>query len=396
MTQTNPKPHLLTSAAELLVHRARAQLQAHLGEPLDGDPAALDHRLNGPEGRAWGRLIELFGVTEPEADLLALALAVAIEPALGPIVAKAQTEGRLLPTEPLIKLLHGHPPRPIWRPTSALAMWRLVTPVRYAPGEPEGYQADRVLADWMFEHLSLDAELVLTMDQLRPGPVPPEWPVEDTAKRLNHALSQGAEVRLAVTGRAGSGRGDFAAAVAGELGREALVADAGVIPQTDWAECFMLAQRFALFADAALGLAPRRASFPRETADGATADPLRRSRRSPATAPRHHRPDYRPARPRRRDQGADHRRPGAADGKRRRLAGRHPRPAVGRSARRHACRPSQRRGGRAGPARSRPRANDRRRARGRSLLRMGRHDRPRDPANPTQNASHSRLAPARS
>ncbi len=253
--KVHPKPHLLASAAELLVHCARLRLAMRLGEPTDESLPlqTLEHRLAGPEGRAWARLVELFGLSEPEADLLALALAVATEPALGPLVAQAQeAEGRLLPTEPLIKLMHGHPARPIWKPTSPLSMWRLVTPVRMAPGEPHGYEADRQLVDWMFGNLSLDAELVLALDACSADRAPCEWPVGETAQRLDHALRLGAEVRLVVEARPGAGRRSFAAAVARELGRGALVADASVIPQSDWAEAFMLAQRFALFADAAL------------------------------------------------------------------------------------------------------------------------------------------------
>ncbi len=267
MTAPHPEtaPRILASAAELLVHRARTPLERRLaaldgggGDTAAGSTAALDeeslaHRLAGPESRAWTRLVELFGLSEAEADLLALALAVAAEPALGPLVARAQgAEGRLLPGEPLVKLLHGHPARPIWRPTSPLAMWRLVTPRRLAPGEPPGFEADARLVDWLFGHLALDAELVLAVDTIRPGPVPPEWPVAETAERLDHALRQGSEARLVIEGRAGAGRRGFAAAVARELGRETLVADPAVIPQADWAEAFMLAQRFALYGDAAL------------------------------------------------------------------------------------------------------------------------------------------------
>lgn len=265
MTQLSAKPELLASAAELLVHRARLRLQEAVGEPAEGDLplATLEYRLAGPEGRAWVRLKELFGLGEDEADLLALALAVLIEPALGPLVARAQrAEGRLLPTEPLVKSLHGHPASPIWRPTSALSMWRLATPAHYAPGEAPGFQADRVLADWMFGRLSLDAELVLALDSAAEGPMPPEWPVGETAERLDHALSQGASVRLVVQGRDGSGRQGFAAAVARALGRAALVAEPSVIPQADWAEAFMLAQRFALFADAALFWRPDSPPWP--------------------------------------------------------------------------------------------------------------------------------------
>jgi len=257
MTQTKlkSKPHLLASAAELLVLRARLLLTRQLGEAVDETLPldVLEHRLDGPEGRVWVRMVELFGLSEAEADLLALALAVAAEPALGPLVAKAQeSEGRLLPTEPLIKLMHGHPARPIWKPTSPLSMWRLVTPVRMAPGEAEGFQVDRQLVDWMFGNLSLDAELVLAVDSVTTGPIPDEWPVAQVAERLDHALRAAAELRLIVRARAGAGRRCFAAAVAHHLGREALMVDPQVIPQSDWAEAFMLAQRFALFADAAL------------------------------------------------------------------------------------------------------------------------------------------------
>jgi hypothetical protein len=265
MTQPRANPHLLVPAAELLAHRARLRLQEALGEQPEGDLplATLGHRLSGPEGRAWARLKDLFGLEEAEADLLSLALAVAIEPALGPLVARAQgAEGRFLPTEPLVKSLHGHPARPIWRPTSTLSIWRLVTPVHYAPGEAPGYQADRVLTEWMFGRLSLDAELVLALDSAAAGPAPREWPVEDTARRLEHALTHGAFVRLVVQARNGAGRQDFAVAVARELGHETLVVDPSVIPQTDWAEAFMLAQRFALFADAALFWRPESLPWP--------------------------------------------------------------------------------------------------------------------------------------
>lgn len=256
--QSQSTPHTLVSAAELLVHRARLHLNAAVGEPSDAADDALtietlNHRLAGPEGRAWGRLVELFGLSDPEADLLALALAVGAEPALGALIAQAQNaEQRLLPGESLIKLMHGHPARPIWRPTSALSMWRLVTPVRLSPVEPPVFEADRQLVDWMFGNLSLDAELVLAVDAAQPGPVPMEWPVQDTAERLDHGLRQGSELRLVVQGRPGAGRRGFAAAVAHALDREALVVDPSVIPQSGWAEAFMLAQRFALFADAAL------------------------------------------------------------------------------------------------------------------------------------------------
>jgi len=265
MSLAQPDPRPMASAAEIIALIEAARLDAWLGG--DADPGPLLRRLEGPEGRAWQRVVELFALAPPEADLLRLAIAVAAEPALGPIVARAQgAEGRLLPGEPLVKRLGNHGARPIWRPTGALSMWGLVTPMRLVPGEPPGFEADPRVVDWMFRTLSLDAALVLAADTLRIGPVPPEWPVQATAERLDHALRQGASVRLVVAGRAGSGRRRFAGAVARALGRDALVVDPAVIPAADWAEGFMRAQRFALFADLALvwrdGAAPWPAKLP--------------------------------------------------------------------------------------------------------------------------------------
>lgn len=253
----------LATAAELLASKVASLLRGRLAALEAADDAAelppppsdpqLERRLAGAEGRAWSRLIELFALTQAEADLLMLSVAVAAEPALGPVVARAQgAEGRLLPTEALAKRLGGHGARPIWRPTSPLSLWGLMTPVRWTPGEPTGFEADPRIVDWLFRTLALDRALLLAADTPRAGAIPPEWPVRETAARLEHASQAGGPVRLLIEGRPGSGRRGFAAAVARALGREALVVDPAVLPPTDWAECFMRAQRFALYADLAL------------------------------------------------------------------------------------------------------------------------------------------------
>lgn len=267
-------PRRLHSAAELLAARARALLKRRLAwlrrQPETPDLAAaesvwqgtrgeseiaeIERRLTGPEGCAWQRLIELFGLTRAESDLLSLALAVAAEPALGPMVARAQgSETRFVPTEPLVKRLCGHPARPIWRSTAALAIWGLAVPSRGAPGEALGFEADLPVLDWLFGRLSLDRSLTLAVDALRPGTPPaPEWPVRETARRLDAVLRAGTRARLVVEGRAGSGRRAFGAAVAGCLERDALAVDPAPLVKADWEDGFMRVQRFALFADAAV------------------------------------------------------------------------------------------------------------------------------------------------
>ncbi|SCX79634.1 ATP-binding protein [Nitrosospira sp. Nsp13] len=260
------KTRMMMSAAELIALRTRTLIERRMGglpDPGAGQSeeelacnvtdSEFDQRLAGLEGRAWARLVKLFALSPVEADLLQLAVAVAVEPALGPLIARAQgAEGRFLPTEPLVKRLHGHPGRPIWRPTSALSMWRLVISTRYGPGEPAGFEADPRIVDWLFGTLALDATLLLAIDAARQDPLPPEWPVQETAERLDHALKSGTEVRLVVRGRAGTGRRAFAAAIARSLGRDALVVDPAMIPISDWIDSYIRVQRFALYADVAL------------------------------------------------------------------------------------------------------------------------------------------------
>ena len=64
-------------------------------------------------------VVDLFNLSEPEADLLAVAVAVHVDPSLGPSIARAQgLPHRLAPTELVVKRLFAHPIQPIWRPTS--------------------------------------------------------------------------------------------------------------------------------------------------------------------------------------------------------------------------------------------------------------------------------------
>ena len=82
---------LPVSAAELLRQRARCLLDDWMasgrrdGDAASGLPspdeamaiASVEHRLSGPEGHPWTRIVDLFTLADVEADLLAMALAVA-------------------------------------------------------------------------------------------------------------------------------------------------------------------------------------------------------------------------------------------------------------------------------------------------------------------------------
>ncbi|MGD1875865.1 MAG: ATP-binding protein [Kiloniellaceae bacterium] len=261
----------LAPAAALLVARARGALSRRLDWLATGatDDAAAerawaagrdDHgqdaaarRLAGPEGATWRRLTGLFALNAAEADLLCLALAVAADPALGPDIAAAQGEPRRhAPTEALARRLFGHGPRPIWRAVSPLAAWHLLSAHWAAPGVAPSFEAAPVLVDWCFNTASLDAGLAgIAVPPEDHAPLP-EWPVNETARRLARVLERGGPVRLVVESRRHSGRIGFAAAVARALGLKAVIIDPAAIPAEHFTEGFLRAQRFGLFAEAAL------------------------------------------------------------------------------------------------------------------------------------------------
>jgi hypothetical protein len=151
-------------AASLLVARARAALLRRLDWLATGAPdiaeaerdwaagrddhgeEAATRRLAGPEGAAWRRLVGLFGLAGAEVDLLSVAIAVAVDPSLGPLIAAAQGDlGRHAPPEALVRRLFGGGPRPIWRPVSPLACWRLLSSI---PPRPVCRHASRATRCW--------------------------------------------------------------------------------------------------------------------------------------------------------------------------------------------------------------------------------------------------------
>lgn len=258
-----------------LLERRLAWLEAQVGADTPENESAWQKKrrssaevsatkaLAGPIGKPWNRLVALFGLDEAEQQLLQLSLAVAIEPALGPLLQRAQGMGApALPTEALAKRLAGLPPTPIWRPSGALAMWALVRPIHIAPGEPLRFEADQRIVDWMFAMVSSDRELALALRTIEPGLIPDEWPVRETMTRVRRALDAGGKVRLVVEGRPGSGRRRFGAEVARLLDRQPLLVDPAPLAPDGWAENFMRLQRFATFAGAGLVWRPGAPAWP--------------------------------------------------------------------------------------------------------------------------------------
>ena len=249
------------SAAELVVERLRLLLAGHEeGEDTAAALAVVADRLGGSEGAYRQRLGQLFGLSPVELDALDLAVAVAVEPSLGPEVGRVQgMPSRHLPGEIALRLLLGHGPTPVVRGGSPLLSWGLVDVVHFSPDEPPLFRADPAVVDWYFGTLSASSI------PLRRAPeVPPleEWRVDEHARRIHGILAEKKPVRLALVGRRGTGRASRAAAVARALGRQAICVDPESLGHEAGHSTFLRLQRLALLGDLVLVWRGAPASWP--------------------------------------------------------------------------------------------------------------------------------------
>jgi hypothetical protein len=255
------------SSALLAVERVRLLLD----EAEARDRAAIDERLAGPEGETRRRLVQLFALAPEEIDALDCAVAVAVEPALGPRIAALQgLPGRLLPTIVALRRLFGHGAAPLPRSGSPLLGWYLVSLHARHPGEPAMIEADPAIVEWYFGLPSLAGIEGLAITRAREVEPLAEWGVEAAASGIRAALDRGTPVRVVVTGHESSGRSSLAAALARALGHRPLLV-APVRDQAVGIASVARVQRLALLMDA---VAPVWRSDPRDWPPGAMLAPL--------------------------------------------------------------------------------------------------------------------------
>jgi len=232
---------------DLIVARVRMALQSEAGPAR----SALEARLAGPDGAARSRVTEAFGLSATAIDLLDLACALAADPSLGEAYSAAQGAAqRVCPTENLARRLFGHADRsdePVWRAGMPLAVWGLLVPIARVAGEPDAFEADPRIVDWLRGVVGLDAALVGRARLIEAQPPFAAWPVAATARDAVRATDSGNPARVVVAAAPGSGRATFAAAVAAALNRRALAVDPAGIE--DVPDLLMRARRLARLAD---------------------------------------------------------------------------------------------------------------------------------------------------
>ena len=215
--------------------------------------AQVELALAGDSGARLRQLGSLFGLSEPEIDLLQACLAPAIDPTLGPVYGYLQhSPARSYATEPLAARLFGYGHRSLWNPGSQLALWKLVLSAEAPPGEPWPLTVDPLVIDWLRGEWRRDSELLDLLHLVESRTPLESWPVEATARLIQRAVERGSAIRVVLAGPPASGRRTFAAAVAARFGIQALSIDVSEVTDSAWPDVYVRGERLAVMGGAAL------------------------------------------------------------------------------------------------------------------------------------------------
>lgn len=178
-----------------------------------------------------GRLAELadrFGLGTLEADTLAVLWTCAFDASLrADLASREHFAGQL--TIRLVCVLYGHAPR-IRLPSEApLLTWQMVQEHPLIDGGAVLAPDPAILA-WLEGEHELDRALVGRVHLLAPGPVPPQWPVVDLARRLFEGLQRGLRWRVHLSTGDALAADWHAAALGIELGLPVLAVPPAAFP----------------------------------------------------------------------------------------------------------------------------------------------------------------------
>jgi adenylate kinase family enzyme len=212
-------------------------------------------KLKKDETSRLALLIRIFHLNDLETAVLHLCLAITVDPNLGRVFAYLNDHsGRAYATEELAARLFGYGRSQGLGATSPLLVWGLIVEHKNAYGEPARLECDPYLKNWLLGRNDLDTPLNY-FAQKQPFRDPPSnWPVDETAGAIARLLDQARppRIRVLVAGAEGSGRRTFCAGVAASLGLPLLSLDSDRIPETEWSNIFMRAQRYAYLQRSAL------------------------------------------------------------------------------------------------------------------------------------------------
>lgn len=246
---------LVTEITRLRLEHRRAFLQTTPNPDCPGQNAhletaeitALQATLATPSPSPRGILTQLFDLSPAELDFLDICIAISVDSSLEALVTECQGKPwRPAPSEALIRRLCGLPPEPIWRPTSPLARWHLISEISDPAGAAPSFRADPRIVDWYFGKASLDQGLVGKCGVEFGATPTPAWDIAEEKQVLCDLLSKGTPLRLTVTGPAESGRRLLAQKLCQDLELAPLLIQGHALAGPDLEDLYIRSQRFAL------------------------------------------------------------------------------------------------------------------------------------------------------
>ena len=191
-----------------------------------------DHALHA-DGSRWSELCEVLQLTPFCADVLQVAVAVAVEPPLRRAFAALDGwKGRDLPSIPQVARLFSDGPR-VLAADAPVLRWDLVR--GGGSDDSAGLLADPAIVAWLAGAPLMDTELLGVGAEVQAHRPLPGWPVDDAREAL---CGSAPPVRLRIVGPAGAGRRTFAAVVAAALGVPLLAVagarDDSALDRTRW------------------------------------------------------------------------------------------------------------------------------------------------------------------
>lgn len=222
------------------------------GASLTDELARIEDRLAAADdGRMRKRLLGLFRLSAAEKDLLDCALALAASPAFSEALERLRPGASVVLTERVASEIFGHPAQPIVRPSSPLAVWALVEQGVHHPRFGRSISADPDIAAAVFGRPGLDRCLAGCASVAEREVLPIDgWPVDQIAGEAARLIEMNQPVRIVLRAAPGSGRLQFACAVAEALGSKILCVSASGAENESG--LYMRAQRLALLTGHAL------------------------------------------------------------------------------------------------------------------------------------------------
>ncbi|MBK6828967.1 MAG: AAA family ATPase [Chitinophagaceae bacterium] len=200
-------------------------------------------------------LRDVFGLKEPEMDMIQCCLALSLDPNLGRVYAYLHDHnGRGYASNQLVARLFNYGPYIVLGSSSPLIVWGLIREIDMGRSEPMRIELDPYIRNWLLGSDDIDTALS-DFSTIQPVHRPlPYWPVKQISVHIRKLFTAefNQAVRVFITGQDGSGRRSMAAVISSGLAMQLLTIDTQRLSALEWQPVFMKAQRQALLAGYAL------------------------------------------------------------------------------------------------------------------------------------------------